>query len=375
MICFNLPHLTGSEEKYLQQAIQNRDLSGGNQFNILCEKWLKSFTNAKKVLLTASCTQALEYAALICNIRQGDEIIMPSYTFVSSANAFVLRGASIVFVDIDPETMNINANLIESAISQKTKAILIMHYGGMACDMDRIMEVARSNNLIVIEDAAHCIGAYDKNNRHLGSIGDIGVISFHSTKNVHCGEGGAVLINNPKYLEIADYVRDKGTDRIDFLAGKIKSYSWVCIGSNYWLNELSAAFLYAQLLEVCVINATRRGLWEKYRKGLSESGFDGKFFLREAHHNGHIYYIKCQNSNERQVLIEYMKAKDIACVSHYEPLHSSSFGRKAGVFNGKDQYTTIESSRLLRLPLYPDLKEGDQEYIIHSLLSFRKTLK
>jgi dTDP-4-amino-4,6-dideoxygalactose transaminase len=358
MIPFNIPFISGEELQYVQQAISNKDLTGDGYFTKKCQKHLETFTNSKKVLLTGSCTQALEMCALLTDIQPGDEVIMPSFTFVSSANAFVLRGAKIVFVDIRPDTMNINEQLIKHAITKKTKGILVMHYAGVACEMDAIMNIAAKHELIVIEDAAQCIGAYYKN-KHLGTIGHLGTFSFHSTKNIHCGEGGALLINDQRFAERAEILRDKGTNRNAFLKGIVNKYSWVDIGSSYSMSELSAAFLYAQLLKVEEITQKRKQLFDSYAKELKMLVKAGIIKLpkipAECLHNGHIFYIKCKDSVERAALIEQLKNDGISTAFHYVPLHSAKAGRKFGIFAGEDNFTTKESEKLLRLPLYFDL--------------------
>lgn len=353
MISFNIPFICGEEENFIHEAINEKNLSGDGHFTKLCQKELVAFTNASNVLLTSSCTHALELSALLCNIKPGDEVIMSSFTFVSSANAFVLRGAKIVFVDIDPVTMNIDENLIESAITPKTKAILVMHYAGVSCAMDQIMAIAKDNDLFVIEDAAQCIDAY-YHQKHLGTIGHLGAFSFHATKNIHCGEGGALLVNDERLINRAEVIREKGTNRKLFTKGKVDKYTWVDIGSSYLLSELSAAFLYAQLQKTKEVTQRRMHFWEIYKKELA---FLNPITIKEElKHNAHIFYIKCNNKGQRSSLIKHLKSKSIKSAFHYVPLHSSPAGKLFGRFHGEDKYTTKESERLLRLPLYYDLK-------------------
>lgn len=370
-IPFNIPYLSGEEEQYVQQAIQRRNLAGDGPFTKKCQILLEDFTKSPNVLLTTSCTHALELSALLCNIQPGDEVIMSSFTFVSSANAFVLRGAKIVFVDIRPDTMNIDEQKIEAAITDKTKAILVMHYAGVACAMNEIMEIADRYHLFVIEDAAQCIDAY-YHEQHLGTIGHLGAFSFHSTKNIHCGEGGALLINDKKLIERAEIIREKGTNRKSFLRGEVDKYSWVDIGSSYLMSELNAAFLYAQLLKIKEVTQKRLAIWEQYFKALDGLGFE---INKTAYqHNGHLFFIKTKNKEERSRLIRSLKSKLINTAFHYVPLHSSKAGKRLGQFHGQDKFTTKESERLLRLPLYYDLEEGSVivEFINQFYLSICK---
>jgi len=365
MIPFNIPYISGDEEKYIKEAISSRNLAGDGRFTKKCQSFLASFTKANDVLLTSSCTHALELSALLCDIQLGDEVIMSSFTFVSSANAFVLRGARIVYVDIDPDTMNINAALIEAAITQNTKAILVMHYAGVACAMNKIMAIAEKHHLFVIEDAAQCIDSY-YHKKHLGSIGHLGAFSFHSTKNIHCGEGGALLINDERLVKRAEIIREKGTNRKSFIRGEVDKYSWVDIGSSYLMSELNAAFLYAQLQQTTIVTEKRIAFWETYNRNLE--GIKPKEFATALQHNAHIYFIKCKNKEERSKLIQFLKKKKISTVFHYVPLHSSKKGMESGRFNGEDLFTTKESERLLRLPLYYDLE--NIELVIKSLNEF-----
>ncbi|MGK0173951.1 MAG: dTDP-4-amino-4,6-dideoxygalactose transaminase [Ulvibacter sp.] len=371
MIPFNIPYISGKEEQYIREAIQEKNLAGDGYFTKKNQKFLEKLTNSPGVLLTSSCTHALELAALLCEIQPGDEVIMPSFTFVSSANAFVLRGARIVFVDIRPDTMNIDEKLIESAISEKTKAILVMHYAGVACAMNEIMAIADQYKLFVVEDAAQCVDAY-YNQKHLGTIGHIGTFSFHSTKNIHCGEGGALLINDERLIERAEIIREKGTNRKSFLRGEVDKYSWVDIGSSYLMSELNAAFLYAQLLAIKEISKKRIGLWNRYNEKLNL--LKGLISMSEiplgCQHNGHIFSIKCKNQSERFRLITHLKKQRISAFFHYVPLHTSEAGKRFSRFNGLCVHTRKESEKLLRLPLYPDLEEEQLDYIAAEIINF-----
>lgn len=374
MIPFNIPIIIEKEE-YLGQVFKNKKLSGGGEFNKRCNNWFESNFNCKKALMTTSCTHALEMAALLVDIKPGDEVIMPSYTFVSTANAFVLRGAKIVFVDIRPDTMNINEELIENAITEKTRVIVPVHYAGVGCEMDKIKLIADKYNLLVIEDAAQGVMA-KYNNKYLGTIGDIGCYSFHETKNYTSGEGGAIIINKDKYIERAEIIQEKGTNRSQFYRGQIDKYTWVDIGSSYILSEINAAYLYAQLEEGEQINQNRLKSWNMYYKGLKPLEDIGLITLPvipdECIHNAHMFYIKVKDLDERTELIEHLKAKGIFSVFHYVPLHSSKAGLKYGRFSGKDIWTTKESNRLLRLPMYYGLKESEINEVVTSIFSFYK---
>lgn len=376
MIQFNEPPYVGNEQVYIKEAIENnRKLCGDGPFTKKCNQWLEENFNIQKALLTTSCTHALEMAAILADIREGDEVIVPSYTFVSTVNAFVLRGATIVFVDIRPDTMNINENLIEDAITEKTKAILPVHYAGVSCEMDKILDIAKKYNLYVIEDAAQGVMASYKG-QPLGTIGDFGCYSFHETKNYTMGEGGAILIQNKDYIEKAEIIREKGTNRSKFLRGQIDKYTWVDIGSSYLPSELNAAYLYAQLEEANVINQNRLNTWNMYYEGLKELAdkeyIQLPFIPDGCSHNAHMFYIKCKDIDERTKLIEFLKTKEIFTAFHYVPLHSSKAGLKCSRFNGEDKYTTVESERLLRLPMYYNIKVNDIEYIIEKIISFYK---
>ncbi len=374
MIPFNKPFVSGQELFNLKSVVvQGNKFCGDGSFTKKCHTLLEEQTGALKALLTTSCTHALEMSALLIGIEPGDEVIMPSFTFVSSANAFVLRGAKIVFVDIRPDTMNINEKLIEAAITSKTKAIVPVHYAGVGCDMDVIMDLAIKYDLFVIEDAAQCVGAKWKG-KPLGTIGHFGTLSFHETKNLHCGEGGALLINDEKFLERSEVIREKGTNRSKFLRGQVDKYSWMDIGSSYLPSELNAAFLVPQLEQLETITSHRLGLWNAYFNNLSFLEKNGNLELPRAlkkfEHNGHIFYIKCNNGETRDELIKYLKQHDIQSVFHYVPLHSASAGMIFGEFNGKDVFTTIESERLIRLPMFYDLNIDQVQNICSKIHDF-----
>ena len=375
MINFNVPPFIGTEMDYIKKAVENKKICGDGEFTKKCNAWLEKKTGTAKALLTTSCTHATEMAALLCDIKEGDEVIMPSYTFVSTADAFVLRGATVVFVDIDPKTMNIDANLIEDAITEKTKAIVPVHYAGVSCDMDRIMEIAKRHNLIVIEDAAQGIMS-TYHGKSLGTIGDYGCYSFHETKNYSMGEGGALLIKNADMIEYAEVLREKGTNRSKFFRGQIDKYTWVNYGSSYLPSELNAAYLWAELEMADEINKNRLQSWNHYYNGLQELAEKGNIELpvvpEGCVHNAHMFYIKAKDLEERTRLIAYMKENGIGCVFHYIPLHSAPAGRKFGRFHGEDQYTTKESERLMRLPMYYGLKPEDVEKVIETIKNFYK---
>ncbi|WP_107839172.1 dTDP-4-amino-4,6-dideoxygalactose transaminase [Metasolibacillus meyeri] len=362
MIPLYKPLVTGRESLYIDDAIKTGKFSGDGIFTQRCREWLESTLECKKALLTTSCTHALEMAAMLLDISNGDEIIVPSFTFVSTGNAFVLHGAKLVFVDIRPDTMNLNEMLIEQAISEKTKAIIAVHYAGVSCEMDVIMKLANKYNLIVIEDAAHALMSKYKN-QYLGTIGHLGCFSFHESKNYHCGEGGALLINDERFIERAEIIRDKGTNRKNYFRGEVDKYTWVDIGSSYLMSELNAAFLYPQLLIAEDINNDRLKSWETYYRALINLNLENKLTLpsipRQVNHNAHIFYIKVPSKGIRSGLISYLQENGISTSFHYIPLHSSDMGEVHGVFNKEDIYTSIESERLLRLPMYYGLKQSD----------------
>lgn len=366
MISFNVPPVTGKEIIYMQDAISRNKICGDGYYTKLCNKWIEDTTGIAKALLTTSCTHATELAAFLCDIKPGDEVIMPSYTFVSTADAFVLRGAKVVFVDIRPDTMNIDEKLIENAITDKTVAIVPVHYAGVSCEMDTIMEIAGKYNLKVVEDAAQGVMSKYKG-KSLGTIGDYGCYSFHETKNYSMGEGGAILIRDAKDSDRAEIVREKGTDRSRFLRGQVDKYTWVAAGSSYLPSDLNAAYLYAQLEVAQQVFDDRMNSWNKYNeafKYLKDKGvIETPFVPEECEHNAHMYYIKLDNIEERTKFINYMKENDILTVFHYIPLHSAPAGREYGVFAGEDKYTTKESERIVRLPLYYNMGETVDEVI------------
>ena len=354
-IPFHIPFISGDEVEMVNKVIQSEKVGTNGFYTHACESKLEEITQSPKVLLTSSCTHALEMAALLSDITAGDEVIMPSFNFVSAANAFVLRGAKIVFVDIDPLTMNIDVDCLEAAITNKTRAVLIMHYGGVACDMERIMPIIEKHQLILIEDAAHCIGS-NYNGKPLGTFGHFGAFSFHYTKNVHCGEGGALIINREKFVSRAEIIREKGTNRKQFFEGIVDKYTWVDIGSSYLMSEMSAAFLWAQLAHLDKITERRLFLWNNYKDNVEKLGLPS--MPVSDSNNGHIFYIKCKNGEQRSALIANLKAQGIQAHFHYVPLHLSTAGMNFGRFSGIDKYTSIESNRLLRLPLYFGLENS-----------------
>ncbi|HEX2938098.1 MAG TPA: dTDP-4-amino-4,6-dideoxygalactose transaminase [Ruminiclostridium sp.] len=363
MIEFNVPPYTGNEMKYVGEAItQNHKISGDGPFTKKCSEWMTKKFDAKKVLLTTSGTHALEICALLMDLKQGDEVIMPAYTFVSTANAFLMRGAVPVFVDIRPDTMNIDENLIEAAITEKTKAIAVVHYAGVSCEMDTIMDIAKRHNLMVIEDAAQGVMSTYKG-KYLGTIGDFGAYSFHETKNYSMGEGGAVLIKSSEYFNEAEILREKGTDRSRFFRGEVDKYTWVDKGSSYLPSDINAAYLYAQLEVADKIFNDRMNSWNIYYRELSKLKDKGAielpFIPEGCVHNAHMFFIKCRDLDERQKLIKYLREHEIGSVFHYIPLHSAAAGIKYARFSGEDVYTTKESERLLRLPMHYGLSETD----------------
>jgi len=368
MIPFNRPPYTGNEEKYILESIKSSKISGDGVFTKKCQKWFEDKLECKKALLVTSCTHALEMSAILIDIKEGDEVIMPSYTFVSTANAFVLRGATIVFVDIRPDTMNIDETKIEQAITEKTKAIVPVHYAGVACEMDTIMNIANRHNLFVVEDAAQGMMSSYKG-KALGTIGHFGTFSFHETKNyTSAGEGGLLIINDNRFIERADILREKGTNRSAFFRGMVDTYSWVDVGSSYLMNDVSASYLWGQLEEADKINDDRLNSWNTYYNGLKNLQDSGMIELplipNECNHNAHLFFIKVKNLKQRVEMIEYLAQNGINTVFHYVPLHSAAAGVKFGRFNDKDIYTTSESERLVRLPMYYEVDEKDIEKII-----------
>jgi len=374
MIVFNKPPYTGNEDQYVLQAMRSDKMSGDGPFTQRCHTWFESNLPCKKALLTPSCTAALEMAAILVDIQLGDEVIMPSYTFVSTANAFVLRGAKIVFVDIRPDTMNIDESKIEAAITNKTKAIVPVHYAGISCEMDTIMDIAQRHNLCVIEDAAQGVMSTYKG-KALGTIGHLGCFSFHETKNYTSGgEGGLLIINDDKFKERAEIIREKGTNRSQFFRGMVDKYSWVDIGSSYLPSDIQAAYLWGQLEKVDEINNNRLASWLYYYEHLQSLQVAGKIQLPsvpdDCVHNAHMFYIKVQDIEVRTQLIEYLKNNNIISVFHYIPLHSSVAGVNLGTFYGKDEFTTVESERLIRLPIWYSFSDKQLSRVISSLLKF-----
>ncbi len=374
MIPFNKPPFTGNEEKYVLESIKSNKISGDGEFTKKCHEWFEKRLNCKKVLLTPSCTAALEMAAILFNIKEGDEVIMPSYTFVSTANAFVLRGAKIVFVDIHPDTMNIDETKIEEAITSKTKVIVPVHYAGVACDMDNIMDIANRYSLFVVEDAAQGMMSTYKG-KALGTIGHLGAFSFHETKNyTSAGEGGLLIINDEQFIQRAEIIREKGTNRSLFFRGMVDKYSWVDVGSSYLLNDVSAAYLWGNLEFADEINQNRLNSWQKYYDGLKELENKGLIELPKIPdgcvQNGHMFYIKVKDLEERTALLDYLKKNDINAVFHYVPLHSAPAGVKFGRFDGVDNFTTKESERLIRLPMYYNMLSSDINNVIRNIHIF-----
>ena len=373
MIHFNVPPFVGTEFQYMHEAVENHKICGDGPFTKRCNEWMQSRFDAKKAMLTTSCSSALDMAALLCDLHPGDEVILPSFTFSSTANAFVLVGAKLVFVDIRPDTMNIDEKKIEEAITEKTKVICVVHYAGVSCEMDTIMEIAREHNLKVVEDAAQGVMSAYKG-KALGTIGHFGCFSFHETKNYSMGEGGAILINDEQYIEKAEILREKGTNRSQFYRGQVAKYNWIDFGDSYLASDINAAYLWAQLEAADKINQNRLETWERYRnalKVLEEKGIlELPYIPRECVHNAHMFYIKCRNLETRQSFIQYMRDNDILCVFHYVPLHSAPAGLKFGRFHGIDKYTTTESERLVRLPLYYNIINKDLDRVIEKTLTF-----
>ena len=373
MINFNVPPYTGKEMDYMKECVENQKICGDGGYTRKCNQWFEEKTGTPKCLLTTSCTHALEMAALLADIQPGDEVILPSFTFVSTADAFVLRGAVPVFVDIRPDTMNIDENLIEAAITEKTKAIAPVHYAGVSCEMDKILEIAKKYNLKVIEDAAQGVMSSYKG-KALGTIGDFGCYSFHETKNYSMGEGGAILIRDEENIEDAEIIREKGTDRSKFFRGQVDKYTWVNYGSSYLPSDMNAAYLYAQLELADEINNARLACWDRYYenlKPLADAGYIELPVIPEGCvHNAHMFYIKAVDLEVRTALIDYLKANGVYAVFHYIPLHSAPAGLKYGRFHGEDKYTTKESERLLRLPMYYSLTLEQVDYICEQVKSF-----
>ncbi len=373
MIVFNIPPYTGKELDYIGQAVAKQKICGDGEFTKKCSRWIEERTGTGKCLLTTSCTHATELAALLSGVGEGDEGIMPAYTFVSTADAFVLRGATPVFVDIRPDTMNIDEKLIEDAVTEHTKAIVPVHYAGVACEMDTIMEIATRHDLMVIEDAAQGIMSTYKG-KALGTIGDFGAYSFHETKNYSMGEGGALLIRDEKYIEDAEILREKGTDRSKFFRGQVDKYTWVNYGSSYLPSDMNAAYLWAQLEMADEINDHRLALWNRYYEELlplKERGILELPVIPEGCvHNAHMFYIKTKDIGERTKLLAFLKENGILSVFHYIPLHTAPAGMKFGRFHGEDKYTTRESERLCRLPMFYKLTLDEVSYITGKVKEF-----
>lgn len=370
---FNIPPCLGTEINNIKDAIESHKICGDGKYTKLCNEYLERLTSSQKVLLTTSGTHALEMAAILLNIQPGDEVIMPSFTFVSTANAFALRGAKCIFVDIQKDSMNIDPIAIKAAVTNKTRAIVPVHYAGLACDMDEIMQIAKENGIMVVEDAAQAVTSSYKG-KQLGSIGDIACFSFHETKNFSMGEGGAILLSNKELAERAEIIREKGTNRSRFFRGFVDKYTWVDIGSSYLPSELNAAYLYDQLEHNKQITNSRMAAWNAYYQNLESLSHGGYIELPKIYedrmHNAHMFYIKLANINERSAMIEHLKAFGINSVFHYIPLHSTDAGKIYGEFRGEDRFTTKESERLLRLPMYYGLKEEDCKYIADAISSF-----
>lgn len=373
MIPFNQPCKIGTEIEAIQHVLAENKFSGNGPFGKKCTDWFERELPCKRAILTPSCTAALEMTALLTEVGEGDEVILPSYTFVSTANAFALRGASLRFVDVDPSTMNIAPDRIAAAVTDKTKAIVVVHYAGVACDMDAIMEIANEHRLWVIEDAAQGVMSTYKG-KALGTIGHLGTYSFHETKNYTSGEGGALIINDPSLIERAEILQEKGTDRSKFMKGMVDKYTWRDIGSSYLLSELNAAYLAVQLEHAETINNDRLRTWEQYATGLGtlieERIIEGPHIPADCKHNAHMFYIKTKDEQERSELISYLKENNMMAVSHYVPLHSAKAGQEFGKFIGKDQYTTSGSERIVRLPLYYGINTKDVSHVIETIKLF-----
>ncbi len=367
MVSFNCPPCYGTELQYIEQVIASRQLCGDGPFSKKCQKWMQDRFDVQKAFLTTSCTSALDMALLLCKLQPGDEVILPSFTFSSTATSAVLSGARLVFVDIRPDTMNIDEKRIEEAITDRTKVIMVMHYAGISCEMDTILDIARRHNLIVVEDAAQGVMSTYKG-RALGTIGDFGCYSFHETKNYSMGEGGALLVKDPAYNERAEILWEKGTNRSKFYRGQIDKYTWVDFGDSYLPSELSAAYLWGQFEGADVINENRLATWNTYFSELrylsDAERIDLPTVPPECRHNAHMFYIKCRDLDDRQAYIRYMREHGVEAVFHYIPLHSAPAGLRYGRFHGEDRFTTAESERLVRLPIYYGISEDAVEQVI-----------
>lgn len=373
MINFNEPPFVGTEFDYVRQAVDNKKICGDGPFTKRCHGWIEETAGCQKALLTTSGTAALEMAALLCGIEEGDEVILPSYTFSSTATAFVLAGARLVFVDIRPDTMNIDESKIEAAITDRTKVIVPVHYAGVGCDMEKIMDIAQRHGLKVVEDAAQGIMSSYRD-KALGTFGDFGCFSFHETKNYSMGEGGALLINNPAYNDQAEILREKGTNRARFFRGQVDKYTWVDYGSSYLPSDMNAAYLWAQLEQADRINDNRLEMWNRYHDAFAKyangEGLSLPVIPDECTHNAHMFYVKLADLDERTAFIQHLKDNGVQATFHYVPLHSSPAGRKYGAFSGADEFTTQESERLVRLPLYYGLSREDQDTVVHAVETF-----
>lgn len=377
MINFNIPPYVGDEMEYVRQAAEvNHKISGDGPFSRRCHAWMEERFDAEKVLLTTSGTSALEMAAVLCDLKPGDEVILPSFTFSSTATAFQAVGARLVFVDVRPDTMNIDENKIEHAITDRTRVIVPVHYAGVACEMDTIVDIARRHNLLVVEDAAQGVMSTYKG-RALGTIGTFGCYSFHETKNYSMGEGGAIVINNPEYIDRAEIIREKGTNRQRFFRGQVDKYTWVDRGSSYLQSDLNAAYLWAQLEHADQINEDRLASWHAYWDGLKPLAQEGLIELPHVPegcvHNAHMFWLKCADLKERTDLIAWLKEREIQATFHYVPLHSSPAGLRFGRFDGEDEYTTRESDRLVRLPMYYGLTPEDRQTVIDAVRDFYRS--
>lgn len=373
LIHFNVPPFVGTEFKYMYEAVDNHKICGGGPFTKRCDEWLEQRFGAKKAMLTTSGSSALDMTALLCGLKPWDEVILPSFTFSSTANSFVLAGATLVFVDIRPDTMNIDEKKIEEAITEKTKVICVVHYAGVACEMNTIMDIAKRHNLMVVEDAAQGVMSTYKG-KALGTIGDFGCFSFHETKNYSMGEGGAILINKEKYIEKAEILLEKGTNRSQFFRGQVAKYNWVDFGDSYLQSDLNAAYLWAQLEVADEINENRLKTWNTYWDAFKPYADAGKIVLPtipdDCVHNAHMFYIKFPDLETRQNYIAFMKENEILCVFHYVPLHSAPAGEKFGRFHGIDEHTTPDSDRLVRLPMYYNIDLGDLKKVIDKTKEF-----
>ena len=373
MIDFNIPPFVGKEFEYMKEAVNNKKICGDGPFTKKCNEWIESRFGTKKAMLTTSGSSALDMAAFLCGLEPGDEVILPSYTFTSTANSFVLVGAKLVFVDIRPDTMNIDESKIEAAITDKTRVIVPVHYAGVACEMDTIMDIAKRHNLLVVEDAAQGVMSSYKG-KPLGTIGDFGCFSFHETKNYSMGEGGAILINDEKHIEKAEILREKGTNRSQFFRGQVAKYNWVDFGDSYLQSDLNAAYLWAQLEEADSINNNRIESWNAYYEAFKS--FEDKGIIKlptipdGCVHNAHMFYLKFKDLDTRQDFIKYMKENGVQCTFHYVPLHSAPAGIKFGRFDGVDEFTTSESERLVRLPLYYNMNSDDRNTVIEKTIEY-----